>query len=73
MIGSQRLLVDRPGAKEEGLSLGVGALAVVQQREVIEAGGGIAMIGPQRLLVDSQGATEKTLGLAVGPHFFVQF
>ena len=66
MIGPQRLLPDRQGAKVERLGLGISALAVVQNCEVIEAAGGIGMIGPQRLLPDRQGAKEEGLGFGVG-------
>ena len=66
MIGPQRLLPDRQGAKTEGLSLGIGALATVQLRQVIKALGGIRVIGPQRLLPDRQSAKKKRLGLGIG-------
>jgi len=47
----------------EGLGLNIGALAVIQQCEVVEARGGVGVIGPQRLLPDREGAEEEGLGL----------
>ena len=65
MIWPQRLLPDCQCAAEEGLGLGVGALAVVQQSEVVKACGGIGVIVPQRLLPDRQGAKVELFGLGV--------
>ena len=66
MIRAQCFFKDRQGADVEGLGLGIGALAVVQPCEVVEAGGGSGVVGPQRLLPDRQGADVEGLGLGVG-------
>jgi hypothetical protein len=61
----ERLLADCQCAFVERLGLGVAALLVVEQGQVVEAGGDSGMIGPQRLLVDCQRALVERLGLGV--------
>jgi hypothetical protein len=72
VIGTQRLLPDRQGAKVEGLGLGVKTLAFKKPRKDVEAVCCIGVIGPQRLLPDRQGAADERLGLGVGALFIVK-
>ncbi len=46
MLGPQRFFPDREGAQTERLGLLVAPLVVVEQRQVVEAGGGVGMLGP---------------------------
>ena len=39
MVRAQFFLMDSQGALKEGFGLGVAALAVVQQRQIVEGGG----------------------------------
>jgi hypothetical protein len=46
MLGAKRLFVDRQRPLVERLGLGVAALGVVQQREVVEDGAHDLVVGP---------------------------
>jgi hypothetical protein len=65
MVRSERLLVDREGALEERLGVGIAALIGVQHGEVVEVGGDVGMVRSERLLVDRDGAFEERLGVGI--------
>ena len=71
MALAQRLAADVQGPLVEGLGVGVPALRVQVDRQVVVAGGGVGVALAQRLAADVQGPLEQGLGVAV-PALLVQ-
>ncbi len=65
MLGPQGVFIDRQRTLEERLGLGVVALGLVEQRQVVEARGHLGVLRPQGFLPDRQGALMERLGLGV--------
>ena len=65
MIGPERLFVDRQRPLVERLGLGVAALVVIEQSQIVQRHRDIGMIGPERLLLDRQRPLVERLGLGV--------
>jgi hypothetical protein len=63
---------DGDGPPTEIQPLGVAALAEIQPRQVVEAGGDVGMIGPKRLLADCQAALVEGLGRGVAALVAIQ-
>ena len=62
---AQRFLVDLQRLAEQRLGLGVVALGLVQQGQVVQAGGVVGVLLAQRLLLDLQRLPVERLGLGV--------
>ena len=65
MIGTEGFLRDGQRALVERLGLGVAALSLVEQSEVVQRPRDIGMIGTERLLVDRQRSLVERLGVGV--------
>ena len=65
MLGPEGLLEDRQRPLIERLGLGVPALGLVEQGQVVEALGHVRVLGPEGLLEDRQRPLIKRLGLGV--------
>ena len=65
MIEAQRLLADCKCALNEGFSLSIPPLIVVQQAKVAEHIGHVGMISSEGRLCDFQAATVQGLGLRI--------
>ena len=66
------LLPDLQAAAVERLGLGVPAHGLVQDRQVVQAGGHVGVVAPELLLPDLQAAAVERLGLGVPAHGLVQ-
>src|SRR5256712_9948066 len=65
MFWPQVLLPDRHHSLVEGLSLGVLALIIVEQRQVAQTYGHVEVFRPEALFLDCQHSLKKRLGLGI--------
>ena len=65
MVFAERLLADRQRALVERLGVGVLALLLVHDGQVVEGRGHIGVVCAERLLVDRQRALVEPLGVGV--------
>jgi hypothetical protein len=65
MVGAKGFFLDRKGASEQRLSLGIATLGVVQQRQVVERAADLGVVGAKGSFFDRQSADEERLGLRV--------
>jgi hypothetical protein len=65
MLWSESMFVDGEGPLQQGLGLLVLPLVLIEQSQVVEAGGRVGVQWSQLLLVDGQGAHQQRLGLLV--------
>src|ERR1700738_2052715 len=72
MIAPERLLVNRQRTLVERLGVGVAALVVIEQRQIVQRRRDLGMIAPECLLVNGQRTLVQRLGVGVAGFAAIQ-